>query len=64
MKTTIATTLFTLFAMFLLSSCAKETAEPVQTGQKQMIIRIKQVQKDGTVTYSPRVRVQVRSVSN
>ncbi len=62
MKTTIATTLFFISALFLLSSCAKETAEPVPTGQKQMIIRIKQVQKDGTVTYSPRVRVQVRSV--
>ncbi|MCF1714452.1 hypothetical protein L0U88_07415 [Flavihumibacter sp. RY-1] len=62
MKTTIATTLFFFSALFLLSSCAKETAEPVQTGQKQVIIRIKQVQKDGTVTYSPRVRVQVRSV--
>lgn len=64
MKTTIATTLFFLSALFLLSSCAKETAEPVQTGQKQMIIRIKQVQKDGTVTYSPRVRVQVRNAGN
>lgn len=64
MKTTIATTLFFISALFLLSSCAKETAEPVQTGQKQMIIRIKQVQKDGTVTYSPRVRVQVRNAGN
>jgi hypothetical protein len=64
MKTTIATILFFISALFLFSSCAKETAEPVQTDQKQMIIRIKQVQKDGTVTYSPRVRVQVRSVSN
>ena len=64
MKTTLSTTLFTFFAMFLLSSCAKETTEPVQADQKQVIIRIKQVQKDGTVSYSPRVRVQVRSIGN
>lgn len=64
MKTTIPTTLFFIISLFLLSSCAKETAEPVQADQKQVIIRIKQVQKDGTVSYSPRVRVQVRSVGN
>jgi PBP1b-binding outer membrane lipoprotein LpoB len=63
MKTSIASVLFAAFTLVLFSSCSKETAEPVSTTpQKQVFIRIKQVDKNGNVSYSPKVRVQVKSV--
>lgn len=63
MKTFLPKLGLALFALSFLSSCSKETVEPAGMEQKQVFIRIKQVEKNGTISYSPKVRVQVKTLN-
>ena len=61
MKTKFSHFMVALLPIALLVSCTKEQTEaPVNPTAKQVIVRIKQVEKNNTVVYSPLIRVQVK----
>jgi len=65
MKTIYTKLSLAVISLVVLSACSKQSDAPValdqNNGQKQLIIRIKQVEKDSTVLYSPKIRVQLRN---
>lgn len=59
MKTFFNHALVVVLLIVLFSSCTKQTEAPVKGTSKQLIIRIKQVEKNDKVIYSPKLRVYV-----